>query len=140
MQVPSLHLLLLASRATLTFTGLQTTGATSHMIPQYAWMRNYTPYVVDIHLADNTVVQSAGIGSVVLNPVVNGSDARPVELTKVLHVPQLRNNLLSCLYLTKRKGIIMEVDASKIRFKRGRNDAVYSHCHPTSHRYCGCFN
>ncbi len=40
-------------------------------------MRNYTPYVVDIHLADNTVVQSAGIGSVVLNPVVNGSDARP---------------------------------------------------------------
>ncbi len=76
------------------------------------------PYVVDIHLADNTVVQSAGIGSVVLNPVVNGSDARPVELTRVLHVPQLRNNLLSCLYLTKQKGIIMEVDASKIRFKR----------------------
>ncbi len=50
-------------------------------------MRNYTPYVVNIHLADNTIVQSAGIGSVVLNPVVNGSDSRPVELTRVLHVP-----------------------------------------------------
>ncbi len=52
------------------------------------------------------------------NPVVNGSDAHPVELTRVLHVPQLHNNLLSCLYLTKRKRIIMEVDARKIRFKR----------------------
>ncbi len=27
-------------------------------------MQDYTPYVVDIHLADNTIVQSAGIGSV----------------------------------------------------------------------------
>ncbi len=35
-------------------------------------MRNYMLYVVDIHLADNTVIQSAGIGSVVLNPVVMG--------------------------------------------------------------------
>ncbi len=41
---------------------LADTGATSHMTPHYAWMRNYTPYVVDIHLADNTIVQSAGIG------------------------------------------------------------------------------
>ncbi len=57
------------------------------------------------------------LNSVVLNPVINESDARPVELTRVLHVPQLCNNLLSCLYLTKQKGIIMEVDASKIRFK-----------------------
>ncbi len=81
-------------------------------------MRNYTPYVVPIHLADNTIIQSAGIGSVVINPVVNGSDARPVELTRVLHVPQLRNNLLSCLYLTKHKGIRMEVDSSKMHFKR----------------------
>ncbi len=92
-------------------------GATSHMTLHYAWMHNYMLYVVNIHQADNTVVQSAGIGSVVLNPVVNGSDARPVELTRVLHVPQLCNNLLSCIYLTKRKGIIMEVDASKICFK-----------------------
>ncbi len=47
---------------------LADTGATSHMTPHYAWMRNYTAYVVDIHLADNTIVQSAGIGSVVLKP------------------------------------------------------------------------
>ncbi len=66
---------------------LADTGATSHMTPHYAWMRNYTPYVVDIHLADNTIVQSAGIGSVVLNPVVDSSDARPVELTRVLMFP-----------------------------------------------------
>ena len=30
----------------------------------------------------------------------------------------LRNNLLSCLYLTKHKGIRMEVDSSKMYFKR----------------------
>ncbi len=61
---------------------LADTGATSHMTPHYAWMHNYTPYIVDIHLADNTIVQSAGIGSVVLNPVVGGSDLRPVKLTR----------------------------------------------------------
>ncbi len=55
---------------------LADTGTTSHMTLHYAWMRNYMPYVVDIHLADNTIIQSAGIRSVVLNPVVNGSDAR----------------------------------------------------------------
>ncbi len=58
----------------------------------------------------------------------------PVELTRVLHVPQLRNNLLSCLYLTKRKGIIMEVDASKIRFKRDGTTLFTATVTPTPHR------
>ena len=97
------------------------TGATSHMTPHQAWLRNYTPYVVPIQLADNTVVHSAGLGTVVLNLVVNGLDLQPVELTHILHVPSLRSNLISCLYLTKRKGIRLEVDDVKMAFKRDGN-------------------
>jgi hypothetical protein len=41
------------------------TGATSHMTPHKNWIRNYTPYRVPIRLADNSVVYSEGVGSVV---------------------------------------------------------------------------
>ena len=47
-------------------------GATSHMTPHHHWLRNYTPKHVAIKLADNTVVYSAGVGSVVFNPVIDG--------------------------------------------------------------------
>ena len=87
------------------------------MTPHRQWLRNYTPLRVPIKLADHTVVYSAGVGNVVFHPVVNGKESRPMELTRVLHVPQLRNNLLACLYLTRHKGIRMEVDADTMHFK-----------------------
>jgi hypothetical protein len=52
------------------------------------------------------------MGSVVIYPVIKGQESHPVELTHVLHVPQLHNNLLACLYLTKHKGIRLEMDDS----------------------------
>ena len=75
-------------------------GATSHMTPHYNWLRNYVPCKVPIRLADNTVVYSEGVGTVLFKPIVNGKPGREVEFTKVLHVPALRNNLFSVLYLT----------------------------------------
>jgi len=76
------------------------TGATSHMTPHRHWLRNYTPKQVAIKLADNNIVYSTWVGTVVFNPVINGKTVRSVEFTRVLHVPDLRNNLLSVLYLT----------------------------------------
>ena len=87
------------------------------MTPHHQWLRNYSPLCVPIRLADHTIVYSAGVSTVVIHPVVDGIETRSVELTRVLHVLQLRNNLLACLYLTKRKGIRMEVDADTMHFK-----------------------
>ena len=77
------------------------TGATSHMTPHRHWLRNYVPKRVPIKLADNNTVYSAGEGTVVFHPIVNGKQVRPVEFSRVLHVPDLRNNLLSVLFLTR---------------------------------------
>jgi len=77
------------------------TGATSHMTPHRHWLRNYSPKCVPIKLADNTVVYSAGVGSVVFHPTLEGRRGRVVEFSNVLHVPKLRNNLLAVLYLTR---------------------------------------
>jgi len=99
------------------FDWLADTGATIHMTPHRQWLRNYSPLCLPIKLADHTIVYSAGVGTVVFYPVVNGKEFRSVELTCVLRVPQLRNNLLACLYLTKRKGIRLEVDADTMHFK-----------------------
>ncbi|KAG2030698.1 hypothetical protein BDR03DRAFT_1016848 [Suillus americanus] len=76
------------------------TGATSHMTPHRHYICNYTPKRVPIRLADSTIVYSAGVGSVVFNPVSVGEvkSLRAVEFTRVLHVPDLHNNLLSVLY------------------------------------------
>ena len=50
------------------------TGATSHMTPHRHWMRNDVPKRVPIKLADNKTVYSAGDGTVVFNPIVNGKE------------------------------------------------------------------
>jgi hypothetical protein len=65
------------------------TGATSHMTPHCYWVQNYTPLCIPIKLADNTVIYSAGVGTVLFNPVISGKPSRAVEFTRVLHVPQL---------------------------------------------------
>ncbi|EKM73241.1 hypothetical protein AGABI1DRAFT_135261 [Agaricus bisporus var. burnettii JB137-S8] len=72
---------------------------------------------IPIRLADNSTVYSAGVGSVVFQPVVNGKETRAVEFTRVLHVPDLRSNLLSCLYLARHKGFNITISAQSIDFK-----------------------
>ena len=78
-------------------------GATSHMAPHKHWVRSYTPLKIPVCLANDTVIFSAGVGSMVFAPVVEGRVAQAVEFNRVLHVPELGSNLLSVLYLTRHR-------------------------------------
>ncbi|EKM73429.1 hypothetical protein AGABI1DRAFT_134791 [Agaricus bisporus var. burnettii JB137-S8] len=87
------------------------------MTPHRHWFKSYSPHRIPIRLADNSLVYSAGVGSVVFQPVVNGQETRAVEFTRVLHVPDLRSNLLSCLYLAWHKGFNITISAQSIDFQ-----------------------
>jgi GAG-pre-integrase domain len=92
-------------------------GATSHITPHAHWIHNYTPFRTSICLANDFIVYSAGIGSVVFVPVIGGKEKRSVEFTRVLHVIDLRTNLLSILYLTHHKQFTVNFNAHKMRFR-----------------------
>ena len=92
------------------------TGATSHMTPHKSWIRNYKPYRVPVKLADNSVVYSEGVGTVLFRPIIDGKEGRDVEFTRVLHVPYLKTNLLSVLYLTKQKNFHVHIYKDNIQF------------------------
>src|ERR1700753_92074 len=98
-----------------TLTGMQTQEP-HLMTPHCHWFSSYAPHHVPIKLADNNIVYSAGIGSVVFIPRVNGSEMRPIQLTRVLHVPNLRNNLLSVLFSTRQRGFIVKITGNAMYF------------------------
>ena len=87
------------------------------MTPHRHWLRNYVPKRVPIKLADNKTVYSVGEGTVVFNPIINGQAVRPLGFSQVLHVPDLRNNLFSVLFLTHQKGWTVTIDATKMSFQ-----------------------
>jgi transposase InsO family protein len=99
---------------------LTDTGATRHMTAILAWFLTYKPYRVPVVLANNSVIWSAGIGSVRFRPVVDGKPARNVVFTGVLHVPELQNNLLLVLQLTKEHGFKAHIDDKEIRFDKAQ--------------------
>lgn len=92
------------------------TGATSHMTPHRHWLRDYKPLHIPIRLADNTIIFSAGIGRILFRPFINNTETQPLLFSRVLHVPQLQNNLLSLLYLTTQKGYNINIDDNHISF------------------------
>ena len=93
------------------------TGASAHMTPHRHWFKEYTPYKIAIRLADGKLIMSAGIGTMVFYP--KGVDGiKSLEFEHVLHVPDLRSNLLSVLYLTQRKNLEATITRNKIYFKR----------------------
>jgi len=94
------------------------TGATSIMTPHRHWIHNYTHYRVPIKLADDRIIYSAGVGSVVFRPTIHGRIGRDVEFSRVLHVPALRNNLLAVLYLTRFKGFDVHISSYSMKFDR----------------------
>ncbi|THH03234.1 hypothetical protein EW145_g6416, partial [Phellinidium pouzarii] len=94
------------------------TGATCHMTPHHHWFNTYTPNHTPIQLANNQIIYSVGLGSVRFQPVINGKPGRLLEFERVLHVPDLRNNLLSVLYLTRAKSYIVAIQHDQIFFKR----------------------
>ena len=93
------------------------TGATSHMTPHRHWLRNYEPFRIPIRLANNSIVYSAGVGSVRFVPRCEGQSLRPVEFSRVLHVPALKTNLLSVLYLVRMHSFHVHIYNSTIDFK-----------------------
>jgi hypothetical protein len=97
---------------------LADTEATSHMTPHRHWVQNYSPLCMPIRLADNSIIYLSGVGTVIFNPVSGGKALQPVEFSRVLHVPSLQNNLLSCLYLTKHKNIKICIDSVQMDFMR----------------------
>jgi len=76
------------------------TGASSHMTLHWHWIRDYQVEQIPIKLADNTVIYSEGVRSVLFEPWINGRMGRTVELHQVLHVLKIQNNLLSIIHLT----------------------------------------
>ena len=51
------------------------------MTPHAHWICNYRLFWTPIHLANDLIVYSAGIGSVVFVPVIGGKERRAVEFT-----------------------------------------------------------
>ena len=94
------------------------TGATCHMTPHRHWFNSYTPHRTQIRLANNQTIYSVGIGSVVFQPLINGKPGRLLEFHRVLHIPELRNNLLSVLYLTQEKSYTVTIKKDKLQFRQ----------------------
>jgi hypothetical protein len=61
----------------------------------------------------------------VFSPVVDGKTVRAVESTRVLHVPDLRNNLLSVLYLTRNIGFTVHINSSHMSFERATGTPLF---------------
>ena len=87
------------------------------MTPHHHWLRDDVPKRIPIKLADNKTVYSMGEGTVIFNPIIDGKPVAQIGFTRVLHVPDLRNNLLSVLFLTRQKGFTVTIDSSKMSFK-----------------------
>ncbi|KDQ20180.1 hypothetical protein BOTBODRAFT_95202, partial [Botryobasidium botryosum FD-172 SS1] len=45
-------------------------GATSHMTPHRHWFSNFRPLTLKIRLADNSFIESAGVGDIEFHPTI----------------------------------------------------------------------
>ena len=104
------------------------TGATSHMTPHKHWLRDYKPFSIPIRLANNHIVHSAGVGTLLFAPELKGGKlGRQVLLSRVLHVPELSSNLLSVLYLVRNHEFQVHISAKHMEFEHCVHDCTYSH-------------
>ena len=88
------------------------------MTPHRHWIRNFIPHRMEIKLADGSSIFSQGRGTVVFEPIHNGETLQQVEFSNVLYVPDLRNNLLSVLYLSLYKGFSINIEGDLMDFRR----------------------
>ena len=86
-------------------------GATQHMTSSKEFMRNYKEFIpVDLHLADDGVVQAIGKGDIVMAMKTRQGVNKGV-LTDVWHIPKLSRNLFSVRRFIKDVGpVTFEVD------------------------------
>jgi hypothetical protein len=89
-------------------------GATSHMSTQCHWFKTLKPHVVPIHVANNAIVYSKGIGSVILEPLDKSLNL--LLLSRVLYVPALQINLLSVLHLVSTHRFRVKIEGTKMLF------------------------
>jgi transposase InsO family protein len=89
-------------------------GATSHMSTQRDWFKTLELHVVPIRVANNAIIYSKGIGSVILEPLDKSLDL--LLLSRVLCVPALQNNLLSVLHLVSTHRFRVEIEGTKMLF------------------------
>ena len=72
-----------------------------------------------MRLANNQIVYSAGLGSMLFVPEVEGKGTgRPVLFSRVLHVPELGSNLLSVLYLVCHHQFHVHISSHSMDFER----------------------
>ena len=79
-------------------------GATQHMTFSKEFMKNYKKInPVDVHLADDGVVQAVGMGDIIMS-VKTPQGVKLGVITSVWHIPQLSRNLFSVGRFTKDVG------------------------------------
>jgi hypothetical protein len=89
-------------------------GATSHMSTQHHWFKTFKLHVVTIRVANNAVVYSKGIGSIVMKPT---NESLPLLLLScVLYILLLQNNLLSVLHLVSASWFCVKIEGALMDF------------------------
>jgi hypothetical protein len=74
------------------------------------------PHIVPIHVTNNTIVYSKGIGSIVMEPT--NKLLGLLLLTSILYIPALQNNLLSVLHLVSNHCFHIEIKGTGMLFLR----------------------
>ena len=86
------------------------------MTPHKSYFTSYEPKCTPVRLADGKVVYSAGIGTVDFQTHKGGVNGPLVTISHVLHVPDLRCNLLSVLTLVRTSGFKVVMENTSISF------------------------
>ena len=58
-------------------------------------------------------------------PVIDGKSSQAVKFLNILHVPDLRNNLLFVLYLTHHSGFVVYINATHMSFSRSSGPPLF---------------
>ena len=90
----------------------------SNMTSHKEWIVDYIPLRLPICLGDDSVVYSAGVGKVWFEPLLSGHSAPLVCLSRVLHVPKLKSNLLSITYLSSQQQVKVSFINFKVMFEK----------------------
>ena len=107
----------------MTVNRLVDSGATQHMTSSKKFMRNYKVFSpIDVHLADDGVVQAIGSGNIVMS-IKTSEGLKKGVLTNVWHILKLSRNLFSVgrlprtlgLWYSTRKGASQKQKASSGR-------------------------
>jgi len=69
-----------------------------------------------IKLANDSIVYSEGVSTVLFQPSVNGKVIENIKLTLVLHIPEINNNLLSIIHMTQNNGFPVIILSQRMDF------------------------